>query len=147
MFLLSPELVCAMCSVESSWEPYACRYEPGFKLKYVDKIVVRRFGSITVETEAFMRSCSWGLMQVMGQVAREAGFTGPFLSALSDPDIGVSIGCQRLFLLRKKYNLTDAISAYNAGTPTSANASYVKKVLAEQERYEKLLYPSRNSHP
>ena len=32
-------------------------------------------------------------MQVMGQVAREHGFQGKFLSALCDPALGLDLGC------------------------------------------------------
>jgi len=35
-------------------------------------------------------------MQVMGQVAREHGFEGKFLSALCDPALGLDIGCAAL---------------------------------------------------
>ncbi|MGD0955720.1 MAG: hypothetical protein ABR953_02685 [Candidatus Acidiferrales bacterium] len=43
-----------------------------------------------------MRPISWGLMQVMGQVARKHGFTGKFLSALCDPVTALDIGCAAL---------------------------------------------------
>ena len=47
------------------------------------------------------RGFSWGLMHVMGQVAREAGFDTLFLSALCDPEQGLAVGCK---VLRKKFD-------------------------------------------
>ena len=62
------------------------RYEGAFRARYVAPLGLPA-------TEEIARSISWGLMQVMGQVAREHGFDGRFLSALCDPDAGVSMGC------------------------------------------------------
>jgi hypothetical protein len=55
----------------------AIRYEPAFRTRYVAPLGLP-------PTEEVARSISWGLMQVMGQVAREHGFAGKFLSALCD---------------------------------------------------------------
>ena len=84
-----PALVCAMCEQESAWNTYAIRYEPGFRTRYVAPLGLP-------PTEEIARSISWGLMQVMGQVAREHGFDGKFLSALCDPALGLDIGCAAL---------------------------------------------------
>jgi soluble lytic murein transglycosylase-like protein len=72
-------------------------------------------------------------MQVMGQVARETGFEGPFLSALCDPEQSLTLGCQ---LLRKKFDAhggdcTRALLAWNGG----ANAAYPAQVLARRPHY------------
>lgn len=70
---LPPELVCAICEQESSWNPFAIRYEPAFMSKYVAPL----FTNNKIDaTEAYARAISWGLMQVMGQAARECGFHG-----------------------------------------------------------------------
>ena len=82
-------LVCAIIEQESAWNPHAIRYEPGFRTRYVAPLGLP-------PTEEIARSISWGLMQVMGQVAREHGFTGKFLSALCDPALGLDIGCAAL---------------------------------------------------
>jgi soluble lytic murein transglycosylase-like protein len=66
---LDPALVCAICEQESAWDPFALRYEPAFFDRYVAPQLAA--GKISV-TEAHARAFSWGLMQVMGQVAREA---------------------------------------------------------------------------
>ena len=83
---LDSALVCAIIEQESAWNTYAVRYEPGFRTRYVAPLGLP-------PTEEVARSISWGLMQVMGQVAREHGFTGKFLSALCDPALGLDIGC------------------------------------------------------
>src|SRR5271154_2482587 len=83
---LDPALVCAVVEQESAWDAHAMRYEPGFRSRYVAPLGLP-------PTEEVARSLSWGLMQVMGQVARERGFAGKFLSALCDPATGLDIGC------------------------------------------------------
>jgi Transglycosylase SLT domain len=97
---LDPPLVCAVIEQESAWDRHAIRYEPGFRTRYVAPLGLPPKegppGRRLVEpggTEEIARSISWGLMQVMGQVAREHGFDGKFLSALCDPALGLDIGC------------------------------------------------------
>lgn len=68
---LDPALVCAVVEQESGWNPWAMRYEPAFFTRYVAPLYTNN--KITA-TEAWARGFSWGLMQVMGQVARESGF-------------------------------------------------------------------------
>ena len=79
-------LVCAVVEQESAWDAHAIRYEPAFRTRYVAPLGLP-------PTEEIARSISWGLMQVMGQVAREHGFSGKFLSALCEPAAGLDIGC------------------------------------------------------
>src|SRR5580698_9222850 len=62
------------------------RYEGAFRARYVAPLGLP-------PTEEIARSISWGLMQVMGQVAREHGFTELFLSSLCEPATGISVGC------------------------------------------------------
>lgn len=67
-------------------------------------------------SEAWSRGYSWGLMQVMGQVARENGFTPvehPFLAELCDPEQGIAVGCR--VLLRK---FTQAARDFRYATPS-----------------------------
>ena len=86
---LDPALVCAVVEQESSWDAHAIRYEPAFRTRYVAPLGLP-------PTEEVARSISWGLMQIMGQVAREHTFTGKFLSALCDPAAGLDVGCSVL---------------------------------------------------
>ena len=72
---LDPALVCAVIEQESSWNIWAMRYEPAFFAKYVAHLYTNN--KVTA-SEAYARGFSWGLMQVMGLVAREMGFDGTF---------------------------------------------------------------------
>lgn len=121
---LPPALVCSIVQRESTWNPFAIRYEPGFFNKYV----LPAFSSDKFDvTEAKARSISWGLMQIMGQVARESGFKGD-LASLCDPEIGIDIGC-RIFVHKMKDNSGDvsrALLAWNGGD----NQNYAEEVLA-----------------
>ena len=127
---LDPGLVCAVIEQESAWNPWAMRYEPAFFSKYVAPLYTNN--KITA-TEAYARGFSWGLMQVMGQVARESGFDAQFLSALCDPEQALAVGCR---VLRKKFDAasgdtTLALLAWNGG----ANALYPAQVLARRSHY------------
>jgi soluble lytic murein transglycosylase-like protein len=127
---LDPALVCAVVEQESAWNPWAMRYEPAFFTKYVASLYTNNKVSAS---EAYARGFSWGLMQVMGQVARESGFDALFLSALCDPEQGLAVGCK---LLRKKFDVvgadtTRALLAWNGG----ANALYPVQVLARRAHY------------
>jgi soluble lytic murein transglycosylase-like protein len=127
---LDPALVCAVVEQESSWNPWAMRYEPAFFTKYVASLYTNNKVSAS---EAYARGFSWGLMQVMGQVARESGFDALFLSALCDPEQGLAVGCR---VLRKKFDVvgadtTRALLAWNGG----ANALYPVQVLARRAHY------------
>ncbi len=127
---LDPGLVCAVVEQESAWNPWAMRYEPAFFTKYVASLYTNNKVS---STEAYARGFSWGLMQVMGQVARETGFDALFLSTLCDPEQGLAVGCK---VLRKKFDAmagdtTRALLAWNGG----ANATYAAQVLARRAHY------------
>ena len=129
---LDGALVCAVVEQESGWNPWAMRYEPGFMNKYVAPMYVNNKISAS---EAYARGFSWGLMQVMGQVARENGFEGLFLSALCDPEQGLTMGCK---VLKKKLNgdlvkgdVRLGLLAWNGG----GNPSYAAQVLARKPNY------------
>jgi soluble lytic murein transglycosylase-like protein len=124
---LDPALVCAVVEQESAWDAHAIRYEPGFRTRYVAPLGLP-------PTEEIARSISWGLMQVMGQVAREHGFSGRFLSALCDPAAGLDIGCAVLAskLSAADQNAARALELWNGG----ANADYAAQVLARMAAYK-----------
>ena len=122
---LDPALVCAVIEQESAWDMHAIRYEPAFRVRYVAPLGLP-------PTEEIARSISWGLMQVMGQVAREHGFTGKFLSALCEPETGLDVGCA---VLAAKFaaasgDVTHALQRWNGG----ANPDYTAQVLARVAR-------------
>jgi soluble lytic murein transglycosylase-like protein len=127
---LDPALVCAVVEQESAWNPWALCYEPAFLSRYVAPLYTA--GKLTA-TEAYARSMSWGLMQVMGQVAREHGFDGDSLAELCDPVVGVDFGCRILAarLVRARGDATAALLAWNGG----ANSNYAAEVLARTRNY------------
>ena len=127
---LDPSLVCAIVEQESAWNPWAMRFEPLFFAKYVAPLYTNNKVSAS---EAYARGFSWGLMQVMGQVAREIGYAEPFLSALCDPADALEIGCR---ILRKKFDAaagdtTRALLLWNGG----ADPAYPVQVLARRTHY------------
>src|SRR5579864_5248366 len=123
---LDPALVCAVIEQESAWDPHAIRYEPGFRSRYVAPLGLS-------PTEEVARSISWGLMQVMGQVAREHGFDGKFLSALCEPEAGLETGCKALAAKIEIAggDIARALNLWNGG----ANPLYVEEVLAKLQKY------------
>jgi soluble lytic murein transglycosylase-like protein len=127
---LEPCLVCAVIEQESGWNPWAIRFEPAFFAKYVAPLYTNNKVSAS---EAYARGFSWGLMQVMGQTARENAFAGEFLSALCEPRQGIATGC---VVLQRKLaaaagDVERALLAWNGG----ANTSYPGAVLARKARY------------
>lgn len=130
-------LVKAVVQAESGGNTFAIRYEPGFLRRYVP-VDAATFGA-SLETERQARATSWGLMQVMGQVARELGCREPFLSVLCDPVTGLEYGCRLLARLRDRYlaayGWEGVVSAYNQGSPRKdesgeyVNQGYVMKVM------------------
>ena len=106
------------------------RYEPGFLSRYIAPLYTA--GKLRA-TEAYTRAMSWGLMQVMGQVAREFGFKEASLSQLCDPATGIEFGCRILAarLARAKGEVPAALLAWNGG----ANDNYAAEVLARKRNY------------
>lgn len=127
---IDPALVCAIVEQESAWNPWAVRYEPEFLARYVAPLFTNNKISAT---EAWTRSMSWGLMQVMGQVAREVGFSDRFLAGLCDPQTNLAIGC-KVFLEKvgkAQGDISKALLLWNGG----ADASYAAAVLARRGTY------------
>lgn len=122
---LDPVLVCAIVEQESGWCPWAIRFEPAFLERYVKPLGLS-------DTEATARSVSWGLMQLMGEVARELGYKD-HLAALCDPAIGLDWGCKH-FANKLKSAAGDvhkALLLWNGG----GNPSYPDQVLARCQKY------------
>jgi soluble lytic murein transglycosylase-like protein len=125
-FNLNPALVCAVIEEESSWDTYAIRYEPLFDERYVRPLKL-------TSTEEVSRSISWGLMQVMGQVACEHGFKGRFLSEICSPSVGIQTGCA---VLAKKFadaggDVAKGLLLWNGGD----DADYPGRVFNKMSRY------------
>jgi len=128
---LFAHIVCGQIERESSWQPWTIRYEDSFFARYIQPMLAS--GALRDPTEARARAFSWGLGQVMGELARELGYRG-HLAALCDPATGIEWQCRALSeKLRLQHgNLPDALQAYNGG----ANPSYASEVLACAEKYK-----------
>lgn len=132
---LSPDLVQAVCIVESAGLTNAYRVEPAFWDRYL-KGKPEWDGANPARVSA-----SYGLMQVMFPVAVEHGMarTEP-PEYLFVPLIGLDYGC-RVLAKRLEWargDLRSALASYNGGkkgnepgTPRLRNATYADKVLAE----------------
>lgn len=123
---VDPALACAVCEQESSWNPNASRFEPAFLVRYVLPLRLDA-------NEAHDRATSWGLMQLMGEVAREQGFTGE-LDTLCDPNIGLPQSLQHLkhFLTLEEGNVHAALQRWNGG----GNPHYADEVIARIPKYQ-----------
>jgi soluble lytic murein transglycosylase-like protein len=96
------------------------------------------------DQEWWAQQASWGLMQIMGAVARENGFIEPFLPELADPGKNLYIGCKYLKKLKgrwyQQYGWPGVVAAYNAGMPRKGfsgsflNQHYVDKVRAQLQK-------------
>ncbi len=125
---MEPSIVCAIIEQESSWNTWAVRFEPEFERRYIHPSL-----PMAPTTEELCLAVSWGLMQVMGKTAREHGFTGKFLNALCEPEIGISIGCAIFAekLAKTKGVPERALLLWNGG----ANVDYPKEVMARIPHY------------
>jgi soluble lytic murein transglycosylase-like protein len=131
-----PYLIGAIVMQESAGDPMATRFEPGYRWLYQPEIFAKQVKT-TIETEENHQKTSWGLMQVMGAVARERGFANA-MPALCDVEVNLDIGCRHLAWLAKRYDkhgINAVIASFNAGSPRKngddtgfVNQSYVDSV-------------------
>lgn len=135
---LPPELVQAVVQVESAGQ--ACAWNPEPHYRYlVDCRTGKPFRKLTREEqrskippedfpclggdrdqEWWAQQASWGLMQVMGAVARERGFVGPYLPELCNPEVGLEYGCRHLAMFTRRFysrfGWAAVCAAYNGGS-------------------------------
>lgn len=135
-----PVLVEAIIRAESNYEENANRFEPGFYERYIlpmsdERLRAQRpaFPIISETTERVNLAMSYGLMQIMGQVARERGFEGEWLADLYDPLTNVTYGVMHLDYLAERFGVSrpkTLAKAYNAGHPYSRyGTEYAEKVM------------------
>jgi soluble lytic murein transglycosylase-like protein len=131
---IDPYLWQAICTVESSLNPMAVRYEPHYRWLYFVPENASRLG-VSRDTEEVLQKMSFGLCQVMGAVMREAGFAGQFGECFKDPKIPLIYGLKHFKKYVARYQtMTEAVSAYNQGSNKKSqsgmflNQSYVDKV-------------------
>lgn len=163
-------LVAAVVSKESSEDPDAWNPEPRYRYfwnvrtgapfrrvtdaELADKFPPRDFPALMGDDQEWWgQQASWGLMQIMGAVARERGFKGKYLTRLcSDPALNLDLGAGHLAGLvtwangiyagletaRRPAVTRAALAAYNGGKTGNApsgplrNGAYADDVL---ERY------------
>ena len=136
---LDSRLVIAVIEQESGGNPWAMRHEPKFRWFWNVATGTPWHGPAVAEAFAHLPGCSretefegqrtsWGMMQVMGAVARERGFKGAFLSELADPATGIEYGCRHLSGLLKRANgdVRHGLLRFNGG----GDLDYPNKVLA-----------------
>jgi soluble lytic murein transglycosylase-like protein len=125
---IDPALVCAICEQESGWDPWAVRFEPAFYTRYILPMKNIR------ATEAYTRAMSFGLMQIMGQTARELGYADTFLTGLCHPPVALDYGCKKLTkcLTAAAGDVEKALLRYNGGS----NAEYGRQVMARMAKYQ-----------
>lgn len=127
------EVVYAICLTESSGNEFAIRHERHYRWIH---------GPTPSPGELLGQKTSWGLMQIMGAVAREYGYTDQF-SGLWDPHENIRYGVKHLKRLKDRYGTwPNTIAAYNAGSPRTKNGQYenqgyVDKVLARWSEVER----------
>lgn len=134
---VDPDLAIAIAAAESNFDEFAVRHEPGWRW-FLDIEGYAARNRISQDTERMLQACSFGLLQVMGTVAREVGFKDNLLM-LTRPEIAIKYGCFKIQELMKRFSKTeDLVSAYNMGTPkkmpdgvTYINNHYVQKVMGE----------------
>ncbi len=142
MYGVDPRITAAIVWRESAGRCYAPRYEKGWKWFYKPQEFARMSG-VSVATEMVCQQMSWGAMQVMGAVAREMGHTGG-LPELVEPDVGIRFGVMKFRSLFDRHKvLTEAVSAYNQGSPRRMgggafkNQAYVDVVMKHARQLKK----------
>lgn len=161
-YTLPVDVLVALVLVESSGNPWAYNPEPHYRY-LVDIRTGKPFRPLSVseiaserppddfpslpgvprDAEWWGQQASWGLLQVMGAVARENGFSGKFLTELCDPWTGLDYGARHLRHQLNRYgDLRDAVVAYNtgnavkdaSGTYSAAGVTYLAKVENRREK-------------
>lgn len=140
-YSLDPVLVCAVVEQESSWNTWSARFERAWAMRLMGPegagLLSGFKGPATKETEIAGRSHSWGLMQVLGQTAREQGCNLPFLNQLCDPEFGLDFGC-KVLAMKLKVAVGDVrrgLLFYNGG----GNHDYPGQVLARMKNYQEVV--------
>ena len=118
-YQIDPDLIRAIISVESNWDPNAYRAEPRIS------------------------DASYGLMQLLLSTARSvSGNPSLTTNQLIDPTLNISLGSQYLRTLHNRHgNLTDAIASYNAGSPIkSSDGQYVNQKYVDKVKLAYMYY-------
>lgn len=141
-FNLPASIIYGICMQESNGKMIACKYTPKYKWLFNPEQVKPKLCS--VKTEKVFQKVSWGVMQCMGAVYRELGYTDWLPAILTDRYIQVMYGAKHLYNLKKRFPKgNDYIAAYNAGYPRRllsgkyVNQYYVDKVIKHSKQWKK----------
>lgn len=150
---LDPDIVEAMVLVESDGRAWAWNPEPTYRYLWNVR-TGQPFRKLTAseasskwpppdfptaggdrDQEWWGQQASWGLLQVMGAVARERGFSGLYLPELCDPVTNLTIGCRHYaaFLRWAGGDVWRAVGAYNGGQGNWQGAAPQKHVAKVKE--------------
>lgn len=140
---LDPEVFASLIMQESSGNPLSFRYEPAFYRRYIHDKGLAGFVPnplrIPDRLERDLRSTSFGLCQIMGQVAREQGFRNEWLPTLCDPQINIDLGAKILAsFIKAKGSERAGLLRYNGG----GDPNYPDKIYTRKQRgeYKFVLY-------
>lgn len=174
---LDPDLVQALILKESGGDQSAWNPEPRYRYfwnvhtkapfrmvttaEIASEVPPADFPSLAgdPDQEWWAQQASWGLMQIMGAVAREHGYRAAYLTRLvSEPETNIAYGCvhfARLLAWARTYTakaddalaVRGALAAYNGGkignaptAPVLRNGEYARQVLVH---YNGLKNPPR----
>ena len=132
-YRLDPKLIAAIIIQESGGNIFACRYEDGFFRKYLEsktRATLKGRVPLHFKTEIYSRAFSYGLMQIMGNTAREAGYDNQFLTGLVEPEANIDLGCKILSrFISTQPSIEAALLRWNGGS----NKNYPNEVLKHMD--------------
>ncbi len=124
---VNPILLRAIIQIESSWVPWAMRFEPGYK-DYFHPLPIGQL----LRVEMTFQATSYGLGQIMGANLRAMGFDGDLYKAL-DPITNLDYTAKFLVRLCNRWpNVEDTIAAYNHGHPEMTNGHYTNQAYVDR---------------
>jgi hypothetical protein len=149
---LDPWLVMGLVSVESAFKQYSWNPEPRYRYfwnvrahvpfravtntEVANKFPPGDFPTVAGDSdqEWWGQQASWGLMQILGAVAREEGFAGLYLPELCDVTSNLEAGCAHLskLLLWAKGDVDRALAAYNGGKGGNMAKPYHNQLYADR---------------
>lgn len=150
LYQVQPALVVAIILTESGGDTGKTKFEPEYEHVWKLPEMAKKYGptrslTLDIELETRYQKTSWGLMQIMGAVAREFGMTAN-LPLLVNSYTNITYGCKLLSRLMERYgNFFDVIAAYNGGHGAIlkkdkdgkyGNQEYVDKVMGWYSRLD-----------
>jgi hypothetical protein len=132
---MDSHLLQAICEHESNDTSFATRYEPHLARSGWHQAAVERFG---LDVDDWRTYASMGPMQILCVNVYDLGYTGTIGELFGDPEHSLRYGARHLYRQVRRYDgaISQALSAYNAGSATARNVSnYVEPILA---RYKEL---------